>query len=372
MVQGQDLEYFPQSYADSRQRFLKNIADFDGETGHWPISGRNDRDLFVDYLWLKPLEQSNKLFVITSGIHGSEAYTGAAMQEMFIRELLPSFDRRNAGLLLVHAMNPFGFKHHRRCTEAGVNLNRNFSVSGSIFNIRNQASIALQERLLPREPVSSLQSPLLKSFSDLSMDTFAKAVGPGQFERPDHLEFGGKGLEPQSKLLIEKVRQIMPAFKDIVVLDLHTGLGERGRLHLLREDAHETLHPELFDELFDPKADAEIYDFTPSDTEGFYTVYGAMNGIFGELARPGQRVVALTMEFGTLGHSLEEQLEAVNRWLVDHQGLFHGYASPELRKEAEFLNFERSYPQDPQWKLQVMKAARGLFTRVLERARNLK
>ncbi|MBX3020671.1 MAG: DUF2817 domain-containing protein [Bdellovibrionales bacterium] len=365
-----DLKYYPANYADSRRQFLQRAhrAPSPCEVGKWLVPSPTDNDLSVDYLWLPPTEKSETLFVINSGIHGSESYTGASQQFMFMDEILPRIDRRHCGILLVHAMNPYGYKNHRRCTEGHVNLNRNFSVSGEIFRLRNPDAARLQERYIPREAVTSLRSPVLKSLAGNAMDEFAKAVGPGQFENQKDLEFGGFGPEPQTKEFIDYIKNLMPAYRDVVVFDIHTGLGDRARLHLLREDAPETLHPELFAKLFDPNADRDIYDFTPPEAEGFYTVYGAMNGIFGELATPQQRVCALTMEFGTLGHSLDQQVEAFNRWIVDHQGQFYGYASPDLAKEAIRLNFERSFPSDESWRRAVLIAARRLFNNTFARA----
>lgn len=370
MSRKSDLAYYPADYDDSRRQFLMRAKRYSApcEIGKWDVPGKTDSDLTVDYLWMPPLKTAELLFVLNTGIHGSESYTGASQLSMFMDEILPKIDRSRIGILLVHAMNPYGFRHHRRCTEANVNLNRNFSVSGDIYKIRNPESSRLQERLIPREPVGNLRSTVLDSLSGISMDEFAKAVGPGQFERAEHLEFGGFAPEPQTKNFIDYIARLMPAYRDVLVFDIHTGLGDCGRLHLLREDEPETLNAELFKKLFDPQADRQIYDFTPPEAEGFYSVHGALNGIFGELAKSSQRVVALTMEFGTLGHSLEQQVEAFNRWIVDHQGFFYGYTSPELKEEATHLNFVRSFPSEEEWRLETMTAARELFRITLTRA----
>ena len=371
--------YFSESYAASRLRFKEQVKKIGSgvQIEEWAIPGKVDDDLFVDVAYWPPIENPETLFVVTSGIHGSETYAGSAIQQMLLQEILPQLNRTHAGLLIVHSMNPFGFKHHRRTTEGGVNLNRNFSVSGELYKTKNPESARMHERFHSRKTVSTARSSLFDFlvmhdgkafFADVSLDEFTKATAPGQYIRPDDLEFGGKQLEPQSLKLIEKLRELMPQFRDVIALDLHTGLGDRNRLHLLTSGSGADLHPELFAKLFDPLADQKIYEYTPASAEGFYEVHGSLNCAFVELAEPQHRVCAITMEFGTLGHSLEAQLESTNSFFVDHQGLYYGYSSPELEAAIRKENFERSYPQNDQWRCAVIEASRGLFENVIKRA----
>ena len=378
-----DIGYFPQNYGDARLRFgerARLIPD-PKEFGSWKVPSKTDADLWVDHLWLPPTETPEKLFVITSGIHGSETYAGSAIQAMWLNEILQRLDRRHAGVLLVHSMNPYGFKNHERCTENGVNLNRNFSVSGKLFQRPpDPENTRLNEKFLLREPVRSLQSRVLESlerkegsysFDGVSMNDFFKILAPGQTIRPDFLEYGGRALEPQSRLFIEKIRTVIAPFRDIIALDLHTGLGHRGRLHLLIGGNSEPINSDLFSELYHPEKDAEFYEFTPPKADGFYDVFGSICSVYGELATPRQRACAITMEFGTHGHSLDNQLDGLNTSILALQGTHFGYATPELKNRIRTDLFERSYPQDDRWRVDVIRAARGLFERVFTRARVL-
>ena len=378
MKRSNPQEYFPQDYADSRTRFLnlsKNLP-FPKETGSWKVDSKKDDDLFVDYTWLPPIKNPEKLLVIITGIHGAETYAGSAVLSLFMEEMLPRLDRENLGVFLVHSMNPYGFKYHWRCTENHVNLNRNFSVNGEMFKIKNQHSKRMCDLILNRQPVTSMQSKLIKNlrkekdglyFGDISLEQLTKGISPGQFERADDLEYGGEKPEPQTQALMNQMKKLMPKFKDVIALDVHTGLGDPGRLHLLTDGDEKSLHPELFSQAFKLEEDNEYYVFTPATTEGFYTVHGATNALFAELAEAHQRVCAVTLEFGTLGHSFEQQLEGFNRALVAHEGYHYGYADKEVEKNAKFLHFQRSYPDDNNWRKQILVAAEGLLERVLKR-----
>lgn len=374
--------YFPANYSDSRQRFLAGLQGLGPsvQIENWQIPSQKDSDLFVDSGYWPAQKSPQTLLVVTSGIHGSETYAGSAIQQMVIQEILPKLNRESVGVLLVHAMNPYGFKHHQRTTEAGVNLNRNFSVSGELFKTINQASKDVHEKYFPRTKVTSLKSDLVQSlqmkdgaafFGDLSLDQLTKAVSPGQFETAEHLEYGGKKLEPQSEMLAEKLRGLMPQYQDIVAIDLHTGLGDENRLHLLTSGSGADLHPALFAQLFDPAKDHVYYEHTPATAEGFYEVHGALNCLFVDLASPKNRVCAITAEFGTLGHSLEAQIEGWNWSMLCHQGRYFGFENSQLAEKANYANFVRSYPQNNIWRKAVIEASRGLFTNVLSRANGL-
>lgn len=377
-----DPKLFPQNYQDSRKRFLELVSRFPGgEVENWQIPSKKDNDLFTDAVYWAPLEKPEFLLVVTSGIHGSETYAGSAILQMFLNEIMPKIDRLHVGVLLVHAMNPFGFKYHRRTTENGVNLNRNFSISGELYKTRNLESEKMHQVFFKRTPVTSDQSDMMKTlqvhdgvarFGDVTMDQFTKATAPGQFINQQDLEFGGKALEPQSAKLVEKLKSLMPQFKDVVALDLHTGLGDQNRLHLLTSGSGKDLHPELFAKLFDTAADKAYYEHTPASAEGFYEVHGALNCAFADLAEAQQRICAITMEFGTLGHSLEAQLKGLNNFVVEHQGYYNGYASPALKAEVEKECFERSYPQNDDWRSAVVAASRGLFEAIGRRGQVFK
>jgi hypothetical protein len=371
-----DHLYFPENYNHSRQTFHDLVKGM-GESGSWQVPSRTDTDLFTDHVYLPSRKQPKRLFVVLSGIHGLEGYTGAAIQFMMLKEFLPRLDFSETGILIVHAMNPYGFKHHRRATENQVNLNRNCSVLNELYRTSNPGSLDMSQRFIPKTPVTSLESFMLSrmqrqgdqvNFDGITLDQFVKTVGQGQWESPDGLEYGGSGPEPQVKALIERLRPLFAGCRDLILFDLHTGLGERRRLHLLRGELDGCVHPTLFAELFSPAQDVSIYDYTPYDTEGFYHCFGLTNHLLPELAEPGQRCNSMTLEFGTLGHDLEAQLDALNRWLLEHQGALYGFANEQIGDRIKALYLERFLPGDPEWKANVIKTAREFFNAVFIRA----
>jgi predicted deacylase len=370
------MRFFPKDYQDAVTKFRQATAGLGGESGRWQVGS----GLEVDHRYWPAKKERKTLFYLMSGVHGPETYAGHGIQMLFLREIFPKINFDKCGVLMVHSLNPYGFKHNRRCTEAGVNLNRNCSIYDDLYRIDNQASLQMAQRFLPAKPLASADSLLLQSlkragdrvhFDEVSIDEFIRSVCPGQFVSPEGLEFGGKGPEPQIRSLMARLKEIFPGYQDVVFLDLHTGLGHRGRLHMLTGDSAGCVHPEFFKEILDPKADADAYEYTPNDSPGFYPTHGSTNDMMSELMAPHQRLCALTMEFGTYGHDLDAQLKSLNIWLAEHQGGCFGYATPELEREIRAEHLNKFFPASEAWGESVLGASRAVFTRILKRAGHL-
>ena len=124
---------FPETYETSQTRFRENLAVVQH---FWPqaqlsqqrLSG--DEDLTIDWIYSDARGKNEKVFILTIGEHGIEGYVGSAMQQRFIDRYLPRLNPETTGLLLVHAVNPWGMKYHCRVNANNVDLNRNFIYDG--------------------------------------------------------------------------------------------------------------------------------------------------------------------------------------------------------------------------------------------------
>src|SRR6184192_139570 len=114
---------FSGSYAQARQKFLtaapSAVAYPCSATGPAGEALGTDAAYFGD-------PDARKLVVIVSGTHGPEGYSGSAAQLLFLRAKLHAKLPPSTGVLLVHALNAYGFAWDRRVTEEGCDLNRNF------------------------------------------------------------------------------------------------------------------------------------------------------------------------------------------------------------------------------------------------------
>ena len=373
--------YFPADYDQARARFREAASTLaagwpGAEQARFHVPSARDSDLTVDSLYLPALGQPKQLIVMLSGVHGMEGFAGSAAQLMFLREMGPQLDRRETGYLVVHALNPFGFKHHRRSTENNVNLNRNFSTKPELYQTANAGYGVLKPALEPAGAVSGIArnswALALEIGRKLIAGTFSmgqlnEAIGQGQYASPRGLEYGGAAAEPQVADFLAQLAKVSRPYRDLILLDLHTGLGAAHQLHLMPGDAEGVFDRALFARAFDIQADADLYAFTPNDTAGFYRTHGDVNNVLAEIRQPGQRVIGLTLEFGTVGESAIAKLSTLNRLVLENQGFQAGYATEALRAEVDRLFSELFFPGQQSWRRNVIARARGVFTRALER-----
>ncbi len=119
----------PASYRASRERFVANLAQL---RSHWPAASHAARpldehpDLTIDWLQADAERQRERLLILTTAEHGIEGYLGSAVMELFVRSSCRRLDPATAGVLLVHALNPWGMEHRLRVNRSNVDLNRSF------------------------------------------------------------------------------------------------------------------------------------------------------------------------------------------------------------------------------------------------------
>ena len=132
------LSYFYETYDENREQFRKTAAllktrFLDVEISRLIVPSKMDTDLSIDTVYIPAQNKTNKLIIMTSGVHGIEGFAGSAIQRYFMNEVLDAELLQNTGVLLIHAINPYGFKFGRRVSENKVDLNRNFDVDKGIL-----------------------------------------------------------------------------------------------------------------------------------------------------------------------------------------------------------------------------------------------
>ena len=123
------LEYYSPDYFTAKNRFLAACARLAVDRHYsLPIDAPspNAEPLTIDVAVLGAATPHSAL-VLSSGIHGVEGGFGSAVQLAFLEGLARNWrPPEGAALVLLHALNPFGFAWRRRFNEENVDLNRNF------------------------------------------------------------------------------------------------------------------------------------------------------------------------------------------------------------------------------------------------------
>lgn len=157
---------FSETYDEARGKFLA-AAQARGlnieRHLHPEMVGPSGEQLSIDIALFSPA-RAETLLIITSGVHGVEGFCGSGCQTGLLHddELFARLATAKVALLLVHAVNPYGFAHLRRVNEDNVDLNRN-SVDFAEAACANPAYLEVDPLLLPRTwpPSQADQAALL-------------------------------------------------------------------------------------------------------------------------------------------------------------------------------------------------------------------
>ncbi len=192
---------FSSSYSEARQKFLEAVATGGGsvESFKHPSAGPGGEELATDAAWFGPSDASSAL-VLISATHGVEGYCGSGAQVDWLRreefKALPP----DTSVLLIYAINPYGFAWTRRVNEDNVDLNRNW-VDFSKPPPENPGYGELAESLCPSEWTPEAQEHSARrmdewqgSRGEQGWSDFRQAVTQGQYTHPLGLLLWRTGL----------------------------------------------------------------------------------------------------------------------------------------------------------------------------------
>ena len=218
------VSFFSASYSEARQKFLtecnsRSLAIESRLNPH--AKGANDEDLFTDIVRIGRPDTTKALLLI-SGTHGVEGYCGSGAQVGLLRQ--SSFDDlpSDMSVIMIHALNPYGFSHDRRVNEDNIDLNRNFIDFAQSGRPEGDYS-KIHEHILPADwdgPAREAANlGLLDYIQQHGMDAFQAAISSGQYRYPDGLFYGGKGPSWSNKMLRSVVAEYLRGVKALGVID---------------------------------------------------------------------------------------------------------------------------------------------------------
>ncbi len=347
---------FPASYEDSRARFVGYHRKL--EKARIPalnlaadITIPDKETLTIDGLYITG-EDTKKLLIVTSGIHGAEAFAGATIQDLFLQHLLKSGQPKTS-ILLIHAINPYGFKYLRRANPNNVDLNRNHA-SAEEFASTNEAFDKLASIYTPEAPASVGVLPQTGFY----IAAFIKYVTQGkkiilnslsgQYKYPKSVFYGGTTLEAESKAVQEWITTFAKDKTKIAHIDLHTGFGETGKLHFYGSDEYSS--PEQIKNVQDlfPMAKVDTghdADFYP--TKGDFVDWTWKS-------HPQQTVIPMVFEFGTMNsQTIRGGLRSLWASILENQGYHNGFGTKHDRKLIRKKFEELFNPQNAKWQHEV-------------------
>lgn len=378
-MKAEELSFFyKQTYEDSRSLFLSNISDLKKEIPNLrhhalKIPSTKSQNLMTDILYLPPKSgKKERLLILVSGIHGIEGFVGSALQNLFLKENFFGQRDENLGIFVVHALNPYGFKYERRVSENNIDLNRNFDTSPALFQLKNQGYQNVRDLLNPQEPIGSgfwnrakFYFQCVKVILQYSMDSLRRAILKGQYQFPDGIYFGGQSFEPQKDLLEKKLLEVTQGFSQVLLVDLHTGYGARGQLHLFADRAPE-LDADYLSKIF------ASHNLDYGQKKDFYEATGGLVVYSAKLLKRRTRYAGIVFEFGTLdSQKTLGSLDSLYRIVRENQKHHHGSRSDSDEQEIQRLFYEMFYPRDSQWRESTAQQFRATLSSSLKNQKAL-
>lgn len=349
-----DLSYFKETYEecdkDFTQQFYRIKKEFPKSELH---EFQYSEGTIKSYFFPAKQKQENLLIMI-SGTHGIEAYAGSAVQRWLLDQKI---NTDKTAILMIHGFNLYGFKKFRRVNENNIDLNRNFVLARSIFEPNDEQYAKLNSFLNPESPaelnVFSRFAFIAKSVLNItrySLESLRSSILKGQYSYPKGIFYGGDKTQIQSILIPDLIQTYMKPYKKIILIDLHTGYGEKSKLHLLAGKSTDKNSINLL-KIF--KND-EI-DF--ADKKNFYTADGDLLTYFADKIKLNvdAEIIGLTFEYGTLdSQKTLGSIESLRRMILENQN-FHHPGSAESSKEIKTLYKEMFYPSDEAWRTSILQ-----------------
>ena len=348
---------YSESFYNSYEEVRAHLQQLTGRLGVEMASHAIDESdgLYIDSFYLPSEAQQTNLIVLTTGVHGMEGFIGATMLDVFFREIYPTLDTADTGVLVVANVNPYGMKYYRRYNENNVDLNRNFILDWENFDLSSNKEYPKVDTFLgPTGKIGNglwhevgFYMSLAKTALTDGADTISDALLTGQYEYPQGVYYGGNGDEASTVYLKDVFSRCLDSkYENIVHIDLHSGYGPRYNM-VIFNSVYETMSEAESQETFG-------YDnIIAYDSEAFYATTGDTTDFFYRLAEQKQTDTVLfstCFEFGTIGDAFFDTILSL-KYTVD-ENRNHWYPTDNATS-AQIVHenyMELFYPTETAWR----------------------
>lgn len=225
-------EHFSATYADARTKFLAaaRSAGADSAVHVHPLRGPAGEELATDVAWLGP-EDARSVLVMSSATHGVEGFCGSAVQTSWLTGSGAEERPAQVAVLLIHAVNPYGFAWLRRVNEDNVDLNRNW-VDFSRPRPTNGGYDQLRDAICPRDwsaqTLARTEAELCTYAAEHGDRALQAAITGGQWNDSEGVFYGGRSQTWSRRTMTSILTERLFRARHVAILDFHTGLGPYG------------------------------------------------------------------------------------------------------------------------------------------------
>lgn len=353
-------QYFAPDYRAAREQFRRACerAAIDVREYPNPLQGPHGETLATDIAWVGPPDAA-RVAVLVSATHGVEGFPGSAAQIDWLCNAGSGALGDGVAVLLVHAINPYGFAWQRRVTEEGVDLNRNY-VDFSAPLPKNPGYELLADALVP----AALDEASVRA-ADARIEAYRREHGDkglmlarsgGQYVDPRGVFFGGAAPTWSRRTLERIVHDHRLAERELVaVVDFHTGLGPFGYGEPICAHTVDTVNVERAYRWYGRSVTQPALGTSASVEKTGLAEYGWE-------AMLGERVTFVALEYGTFAPANGLRVLRADHWLHGARNVEWGDAQVQAIKRDIRLHFA---PLTIDWQEMVLFRARQVIRQAI-------
>ncbi|MBM7552125.1 M14 family metallopeptidase [Thalassobacillus pellis] len=363
-------EYFSTTYEESRQNFRSHL---DKIITMWPEAELTSEaigqepDNTIDMIHAQARTDPEQVIVMTTGEHGIEGYGGAAVLDLFVHEYLEKIDPKTTGICLIHALNPWGMRNHRRVTENNIDLNRNYFYEDNAIpedinkNYEKEKGLFLPDGKIEdlENQRKELHGQLLNALAEEGYSRVKEAKGMGQYEFERGVYYGGQAEEETTKFLKRVHRNMLHGYPRVIHMDWHTALGPTNEVTMLVSE-------KISDDEEQLKKDYQLDNvgiISSDNVKGDSKTY--VNKLREE-EYPDTYLFSGLFEFGTFGDDKKAEFREFMTIILENQLYWEGAEKEEDRQWILDEFREMFYPDEAEWRESVIKEARRAIEGVLK------
>ena len=358
------IDSFSGTYAEAREKFVTAARDAKARVHSYArgdLRGREGEHLACD-VGVLGSDDAERAAIVITGTHGIEGYCGSAILHRWLasRASNPAID--DIKVVLVHALNCWGFSHKTRTTENNVDLNRNCLLEEGAYDRENPS----YDRLIPFLHATALDAAeslrayrAYRSYLDQHGWHIETEAFEGQSNHPEGIYYTGKESEWANHVFRRIVNEQLGRANVIGFIDWHTGAGSFGEVV-----------PFIFDDKGSLEHTAAAGWWGHADTDKGPFAAGALPKYRGLVCRAihqeisASRIAGAVIEIGTGDEYSMFRADRLDRWLW-----FEG------RRDGDYDQLREDYknalcPRDVAWRRLVMRAGPAAMDRLVEGVRS--
>ena len=341
---------FPDSFRAGVNLWQARVSQLQGSVVQknysYPIGDEDGEELITQSVVIGDPNATN-FVVIISATHGVEGFAGTAVQCDLLHllntgHITPCSD---TAILLINALNPWGFHFLHRHDHLGVDVNRNFIDFGKPLP-DNSGYSQLQSLLAITDPADREQA-LTKFKYQIGQRNYEIAASGGQYVDNCGPFYGGNAESHSRRVIESLIERYQLASKRLAVIDIHTGLGPYGYGEVICDHPGNSAGSDVAQQWYGPSCTS-----AEAGTSSSVPKSGLLDYAWHEIM--DTKSCFITLEFGTLGtESLFRVLQA-DRYSPDQ---------PTAFGNSEMCNHFN--PQDNYWREAVLFRGRQVILQAL-------